>query len=304
MTDCTLCLFGQVDVVQEAATHCVDPWDVLQEMMMAELEDAEDDDAFIYGMYQYALHIDKHLNRAEYRQPAMTGLEWVQRKLGDSKACFSMFRMSPPMFHTLHDLLVQSYGLKSSAKSTSVEALGMFLWMIGAPQSFRQAEDRFERSLGTVSNMLNKVLKCMVKLAADIIKPIDPQFRTMHPRLRNPRFYPYFKDCIGGIDGTHVPCVVPNDKFVQHLCRKGMTTQNVMAVCDFDMRFTFVLAGWPGSVHDMRVFNDGTTTYIHVFPHPPVGTHLSDSTFGSLLFNYMNVIFFADVGKYYLVDSG
>jgi len=156
MTDCTLCLFGQVDVVQEAATHCVDPWDVLQEMMMAELEDAEDDDAFIYGMYQYALHIDKHLNRAEYRQPAMTGLEWVQRKLGDSKACFSMFRMSPPMFHTLHDLLVQSYGLTSSAKSTSVEALGMFLWMLGAPQSFRQAEDRFERSLGTVSNMLNK----------------------------------------------------------------------------------------------------------------------------------------------------
>jgi len=214
MTDCTLCLFGQVDVVQEAATHCVDPWDVLQEMMMAELEDAEDDDAFIYGMYQYALHIDKHLNRAEYRQPAMTGLEWVQRKLGDSKACFSMFRMSPPMFHTLHDLLVQSYGMKSSAKSTSVEALGMFLWMLGAPQSFRQAEDRFERSLGTVSNMLNKVLKCMVKLAADIIKPLDPQFRTMHPRLRNPRFYPYFKDCIGGIDGTHVPCVVPNDKFV------------------------------------------------------------------------------------------
>ncbi|XP_066320365.1 uncharacterized protein [Miscanthus floridulus] len=268
-----------VDVVSAAATHCADPWDDLEEMMMAELEHAEDDDAFMYGMYQYALHIDKHLNRAEYRQPAMTGLEWVQRKLGDSKAYYSMFRMSPPMFHRLHDLLVQSYGLKSSTKSTSIEALGMFLWMIGAPQSVRQAEDRFERSLGTVSNMLHKILKCMVKLATDIIKPVDPQFRTMHPRLRNRRFYPYFKDCIGAIDGTHVPCVVPNHKFVQHLCRKGMTTQNVMAVCDFDMRFIFVLAGWLGSVHDMRVFNDGTTTYSHVFPHPPAG-------------------------KYYLVDSG
>jgi hypothetical protein len=31
---------------------------------------------FFYGMYQYALHIEKHLNRAEYRQLAMTGLEW------------------------------------------------------------------------------------------------------------------------------------------------------------------------------------------------------------------------------------
>ena len=118
------------------------------------------------------------------------------------------------MFHRLHDLLVESYGLRSSSKSTSIEALGMFLWMVGAPQSVRKGEDRFERSLGTVHSMFHKVLKCVVKLAADIIKPVDPQFRTIHPRLRNRRFYPYFRDFIGAIDETHVPCVVPNDKFV------------------------------------------------------------------------------------------
>jgi hypothetical protein len=137
--------------------------------------------------------------------------------------------------------------------------------MVGAPQSVRQAEDRFERSFGTVSIMFNEVLKCVVKFTVDIIKPVDPQFTTMHPRLRNSRFYLYFKDCIGAIDRTHVPCMVSNDKFVQHLCRKGMTTQNVMVVSDFDMRFTFVIVGWSGSVHDMRVFNDATTTYMYVF---------------------------------------
>jgi hypothetical protein len=95
---------------------------------LAELEATEDDDdAFIFGMYQYALHIDKHLNRAEYKDPPMTGLAWVQRKLGDGKGCYRMFRISPDMFLKLHDLLVQSYGLKSSTKSTSIEALGMFL---------------------------------------------------------------------------------------------------------------------------------------------------------------------------------
>jgi hypothetical protein len=235
----------------------------------------DDDDGYVYGMYKYAMHIDKHLTRAEYRQPAMTGLEWVHKKLGDRKACYNMFRMSPTMFLRLHDLLVQSYELKSSSKSTSVEALTMFLWMVGAPQSVRQAEDRFERSMGTVSRLFNKVLQSVIKLAIDVIKPADPQFTTMHPRLRNRRFFPYFKDCIGAIDGTHVPCVVPSNKFVQHLCRKGMTTQNVMAVCDFDMRFTFVLAGWPGSVHDMRVFDDAHTTYTHVFLHPPTGICLN-----------------------------
>ena len=58
-----------------------------------------------------------------------------------------------------------------------------------------------------------------------------------------------------------------------------MTTQNVFVVCDFDMRFTFVLAGWPGSVHDMRVFTDATTTYSNVFPHPPTGIQLVGYTF-------------------------
>jgi hypothetical protein len=151
--------------------------------------------------------------------------------------------------------------------------------MVGVPQSVRQAEDMSERSLGTVHSMFHKVLKCVVKLVADIIKPVDPQFRTMHPRLRNPRFYLYFNDCIRGYRWDSFPCVVPSDKFVQHLCRKGMTTQNVLAVCDFDMRFTFVLAGWSGSVHDMRVINDARTTYNHVFPHPPIGIQSVATTF-------------------------
>ena len=121
----------------------------------------------------------------------------------------------------------------------------------------------------------------VVKLAADIIKPVDPEFKTIHHKLRNPRFHPFFNNCIGAIDGTHIPCVVPTDKLVQHMCRKGMTTQNVLAVCDFDMRFTFVLARWPGSVHDMRVFNDALTKYNHVFPHPPTGKHLPAVAFAA-----------------------
>jgi hypothetical protein len=244
-------------------------------------EEDQEDIALIYGMYsQYALHLDKFYNRAEHRVPKMSGLEWVEDKLANETSCYSLFRMSNTMFYSLHTLLANEYGLKDTAKSTSIEALGMFLWIVGAPQSARQAEDRFERSLGTVHAMFYRVLECVVKLADDIIRPRDPQFSTPHPRVLNPRFNPEFKDCIGAIDGSHMACVVPADKFVQHLCRKGVTAQNVMAVCDFDMFFTFVLAGWPGSVHDMRVFDDAMTTYKDQFPHPPEGRVLGATTFG------------------------
>ncbi|XP_054780804.1 uncharacterized protein LOC129288314 [Prosopis cineraria] len=52
-----------------------------------------------------------------------------------------------------------------------------------------------------------------------------------------------------------------------------------MAVCDWDMCFTFVIAGWEGTAHDARVFDNAISTPSMHFPHPPPG-------------------------KYYLVDSG
>jgi hypothetical protein len=59
----------------------------------------------------------------------------------------------------------------------------------------------------------------------------------------------------------------------------GYCSQNVMAVCDFDMRFTFVVVGWPGSAHDTHIWRDTVfNKYKNNFPHPPDG-------------------------KYYLVDS-
>lgn len=62
-------------------------------------------------------------------------------------------------------------------------------------------------------------------------------------------------------------------KVVQLINIHNETSQNVLVVCDFDMRFTFVLAGWPGSAHDMRVFTNAMTRYDDKFPHPPSGNY-------------------------------
>ncbi|XP_072146817.1 uncharacterized protein [Setaria viridis] len=228
-----------------------------------------------FGMYYYTTYLDK----AKYRIPSQTSYEWVVSTLQNRTSFYNMFRMNRDVFDSLHNILVQSYGLKSTRRMTSVEALAMFLWICGAPQSMSQAEDRFVRSTETCSRKFEKVLHSLCKLAGDIVKPVDPTFSTVHRRLQSPRFSPYFDNCIGAIDGTHVPVIVPVDKVVQHTGRHGYTSQNVLAICDFDMRFTFVVAGWPGSVHDMRVFKDALIKYGDKFPHPPEG-------------------------KFYLVDSG
>ena len=147
-------------------------------------------------------------------------------------------------------LKVGTYGLKSTMRMSSREALGLFLYMVGPPQPVRQAENRFERSMETVSRKFNHVLSCVTKLAKDIIAPKDPTFSSVHSKVANHRSASFFNNAIRAIDGTHVKVMVPFSKVGQYVNRKNEKTQNVLAICDFDRRFTFVAFGIPGSAHD------------------------------------------------------
>ena len=59
-------------------------------------------------------------------------------------------------------------------------------------------------------------------------------------------FFIPLQDCIGVIDGTHVPARVPRSESAAYRGRKHYTSQNVLAAVDFDMKFTYVLAGREG----------------------------------------------------------
>ena len=135
-----------------------------------------------------------------------------------------MFRMYKPCFDRLHRTLVHTYGLKGTRNMSSEEALGMFLWTVGGPQSVSQVENRFKRSTEVIHRKFNEVLKCLNDMAVDIIRPSDPEFRVVHDRLRDARFAPHFDGCIGAIDGSHIPVIVPNDEIVNHVGRHGYPT--------------------------------------------------------------------------------
>ncbi|XP_020262563.1 protein ALP1-like [Asparagus officinalis] len=94
----------------------------------------------------------------------------------------------------------------------------------------------------------------------------------------NPLYYPYFKDCIGMIDGTHIDAMLPASLVARFRGRKSVT-QNVLAACTPNKLFSYVLAGWEGSANDYRVLQDALSR-----PQPH-GLRVYD-------------------GKYYLCDAG
>jgi hypothetical protein len=84
--------------------------------------------------------------------------------------------------------------------------------------------------------------------------------------------------------------------------KTGIPTQNVLAICDFDMKFTYVAAGQPGAYHDTNVLYHAMEVDAQIFPHPPEGKnihYLLSSPFYSS--NYYAI--FICAGKYYVVDA-
>ena len=80
----------------------------------------------------------------------------------------------------------------------------MFLWVCGAPQLFRQLKNKLSHSLETTSRKFKEVFDSIMGLVFKIVKPKDPHFGTIHPKVQEARFWPHFKDCISAIDGTHI----------------------------------------------------------------------------------------------------
>ncbi|KAL6607058.1 hypothetical protein ACP70R_042711 [Stipagrostis hirtigluma subsp. patula] len=157
-------------------------------------------------------------------------------------------------FFQLCDLFRSRGLLKDSIHTNIEEQVAMFLHVVGHNQRFRVIKMTFRRSIETISRYFQEVLFAVGELRDEMIQP--PSTAVPPKILGSRRWYPFFKDCVGAIDGTHVLARVPEKDKAAFLGRKHTTTQNVMAAVDFDLRFTYVLAGWEGSAHDALILVD------------------------------------------------
>ncbi|XP_020263332.1 uncharacterized protein LOC109839313 [Asparagus officinalis] len=179
-------------------------------------------------------------------------------------------------FMKLAEILRSNDLLRDSRHVTVDEQLAMTLNILGHKTKNRSIRSHFIRSGETVSRYFNKVLEAICHIRPRFLR----QARNEVPQeiLSNPLYYPYFKDYIGMIDGTHVDATLPASLQPRFRGRKDVT-QNVLAACTPNKLFTYVLAGWEGSANDFRVLQDALCR-----PQPH-GLKVYD-------------------GKYYLCDAG
>ncbi|KAJ9556781.1 LOW QUALITY PROTEIN: hypothetical protein OSB04_011395 [Centaurea solstitialis] len=204
----------------------------------------------------------------------------------------------PSVQHVCSDL-VTHYGFKPTRNLCVEEFVGIFLMTLAHGCGNRLLQETFNHSGETVIRHFHKVLKVVLKLSVDIIKP-NANYNEVVPAhiLNTHRFFPMFKDCINAIDGTHVKASVHEHKQAKYIGRKGYATQNIMAVCDFNMCFTFTWAGWEGTAHDTRILWEALRRNELKFSHP------SKLYIFILLATNNNSLFIFWTNKYYFVDAG
>ncbi|XP_042426229.1 uncharacterized protein LOC122014111 [Zingiber officinale] len=210
----------------------------------------------------------------------LDGASYVKEIIeGNPAHCQEMLRMKKEAFIKICSIFRENEWLKDSRYISVEEKMSMFLITLSHNLRVRFVKRRFCHSTQTINFYFHEVLKAMLKFSKEIIVPTQGNqisHDTRHKRLRE-----VFKGAIGALDGTLVHAIVPINEQVRYRGRgKGKCYQNVLAICNFDMLFTFIWAGWEGVAHDSKVLTEIMRNPRSNFPFPgPDEYYLCDATY-------------------------
>ena len=129
------------------------------------------------------------------------------------------------------------------------------LWRLGTNAEYRSIGHLFGVGLATVCVAVHDVCRAIVDLLLPQYIRVPSGVR-IHDVVEGFECKWGFPQCVGAIDGTHIPVIAPRDSPLDYFNRKGYHSVLMQALVSFDYTFMDVYIGWPGSVHDARVLTN------------------------------------------------
>ena len=143
-------------------------------------------------------------------------------------------------------------------QAISVEKrLAVTLWCLATPAEYRTIGHLFGIARSTVCRIVHETCKAIVEvlLRKYIHFPAGDRLQQILQGFENKWGVP---QCVGAVDGCHIPVSAPKMCHTDYYNRKGWYSVIIQAVADHDYLFTDIYVGWAGSVHDARVFAHST----------------------------------------------
>lgn len=223
----------------------------------------------IYNINQPIVHV---LRQRRYRARESPLIELQDEDF------FSRYRFSKQNFRRLLHLFdddIKHPTARSDALSSELQlcialrfyASGSFLEVIGDTANVHKST--VCRVVDSVSNMLCRRLDEFVYFPENLQQVKEDFFQVAG-----------MAGIVGVVDGTHIRIIAPSgDQEPLYVNRKNYHSINAQVICDNKNRILDLVADWPGSVHDSRVF---TTSHVGVeFADGRIdGILLGDSGYG------------------------
>ena len=118
----------------------------------------------------------------------------------------------------------------------------------------------------TIANLfgvsVSFVCSCIKEVSTIIVQKMKTKFITIPKGEEVNEIMRIYKDkcqfpmCAGAIDGTHIPIIAPVVDHADYVNRKSYHSIVMQAVVESKYLFRDVAVGWPGSVHDARIFSN------------------------------------------------
>jgi hypothetical protein len=188
-------------------------------LVLALLDDAEDDDQNFFWLRSQFLAAYYLFFVRQDPVPCYTSILTGELHFNELMATPHMprFRSAVRMDkETFARLLSLPSGPRGRLRSTKNICLGekvMSCMSLLCGCSNRMLAERWQHSPLTISAVIHEVLGIVTSNAVTKFFMVKYNTREVQPQiLQNKKFSPFFDNCIGAIDGTHIPVVAPENE--------------------------------------------------------------------------------------------
>lgn len=170
------------------------------------------------------------------------------------------FRVSRDTFYYLCQQLrpvIQKQDTHLRQSVSTERRVAITLWVLATATEYRTVAHLFGIARNTVCVIVHET-------CAAIVEKLLPKYVNFPSGDGIKEVTQGFKDrwgvpqCVGSIDGSHVPVKPPVMNHTDYYNRKGWYSMLVQAVVDHKYLFRNLCIGWPGSVHDARVLSNSS----------------------------------------------
>ena len=184
--------------------------------------------------------------------------EYIVNNTFTSHDWITNFRMSRATFMYVCNHLRPLITKKETVMRKSISAekrLAITLYYLATNSDFRTVGHLFGVSKSSVCLIVQEVCATIVDVllpkhlsfpSGDALRAVISGFHENHK----------FPQCVGAVDGCHIPIVSPPDCAADYYNRKGFHSVLLQGTVNHLGLFTDIYVGWPGRVHDARVFSN------------------------------------------------